>query len=241
VYFGTLPIAYTNNPFFQSFFSRTTPSPQRVSDTLVSSEMKGSTGRLTESINLRGEALELGGPTHTGFRHTQASPQQSLPRKSGDLATDLGIPEVENIPTSLKQQEVPETFINKPLFQTPTNTDAVPLPASVTDPKFEQKPPQTNVNLGENEDSFGNTVELRLLDHRWMFFISDADEDFGGPGSSGRQTGNTTGLSISVPGTSHVMHFRHDAELTADHNLDCPRCHPGFLVPGTCHPCVIIR
>jgi hypothetical protein len=29
--------------------------------------------------------------------------------------------------------------------------------------------------------------------------------------------------------------------VTADHNLDCPRCYPGFLVPGTCHPCVIIR
>jgi hypothetical protein len=313
VYFRTLPIAYTNNPFFQNFFSRTTPSPQRISDTVVPSEMQGSTGRLTESINLRGEALELGGAPHTGFRHTQASPQQSLPRKSGDLATDLGIPDVENIPTSLTQeevsetfinkplfqltesinlrgesfelggapdtgfrhtqaspqqslprksgdlatnlgipevdniptsltpQEVPETFINKPLFQTPTNTDAVPLPAPVTDPKFEQKHPQANVNSGENEDSFGNTVELRLLDHRWMFFIPDADEDFGGPSSSGRQTGNTTGLSISVPGNSHVMHFRHDAEFTADHNLDCPRCHPGFLVPGTCHPCVIIR
>jgi hypothetical protein len=207
----------------------------------VSSELQSSTGQLTESLNLRGESVELGGATDNGVRHTQVLPQQSLLSKASDLATDFGITDVEHIPAGLTQQEVLEPFINKPLYQSLTNTDAIPSPAPIKAPKVEQKYPQTNVNLGENGDSFGNTLELHLLDHRRMFFIPDTDQDVEGPGSYDRQTGNTSVLSVAALGTSNAMHFRHNTEVTADHNLDCPRCYPGFLVPGTCHPCVIIR
>jgi hypothetical protein len=196
---------------------------------------------LTESKTFTGESVELGRAADSRVSHTQALPQQSLLSKAHDLAFALGIPEAENIPTSLTQQEVPETYINEPLLQSLAKTDALPLPVPVTAPNVEQKSLQTNVNFGENEDNFGNTVELHLLDHRQMFFIPDLDEDAEGPGNYNRQTGNTTVLSISMPKASHVMHFRHNTEVTAGHNIDCPRCYPGFLVPGTCHPCVIIR
>lgn len=242
VYFRTLPLAYTNNPFFQNFLLRTTPStPQGPTDTPVSSELHGSTGQVTESKTFIGESVELEVATDSRVPLTQALPQQSLPSKPRDLAFALGIPEVENFPTSLTQQEVPETYINEPLLQALTKTDALPLPVPITAPNVEQKSPQTNVNFGENEDNFGNTVELHLLDHRRMLFIPDSDQDAEGPSSYDRQTGDTTLLSISVPNASPAMHFRHNTEVTAGHNLDCPRCYPGFLVPGTCHPCVIIR
>jgi len=242
VYFRTLPLAYTNNPFFQNFLLRTTPStPQGPTDTSVSSELHGSTGQVTESKTFIGESAELEVATDSRVPLTQALPQQSLTIKPRDLAFALGIPEVENFPTSLTQQEVPETYINEPLLQALTKTDALPLPVPITAPNVDQKSPQTNVNFGENEDNFGNTVELHLLDHRRMFFIPDSDQDAEGPSSYDRQTGDTTLLSISVPNASPAMHFRHNTEVTAGHNLDCPRCYPGFLVPGTCHPCVIIR
>jgi hypothetical protein len=207
----------------------------------VSSELHGSTGQVTESKTFTGGSVELEVATDSRASHTQALPQQSLPSKPRDLAFALGIPEVENIPTSLTQQEVPETYINEPLLQALTKTNALPLPLPITAPNVEQKSPQAKVNFGENEDNFGNTVELHLLDHRRMFFIPDSDQDAEGSSSYDRQTGNTTLLSISVPKTSPAMHFRHNTEVTAGHNLECPRCYPGFLVPGTCHPCVIIR
>jgi len=207
VYFRTLPLAYTNNPFFQNFLLRTTPStPQRPT---VRSELQSSTGQLAESETFTDEYVELEVATdsrvsHTQalpatdsrVSHTQALPQQSLPSKARDLVFALGSPYEENIPTSFTQQEVPETYINEPLFQSLTKTDALPLPVSIIAPKVEQNPPQTNVNFGENEDNFGNTVELHLLDHRRMFFIPDLDEDAEGPSSNDRQTGNTTVLSI---------------------------------------------
>jgi hypothetical protein len=207
----------------------------------VPSELQGSTGQLTESKTFTGESVELEGATDSRVSHTQALPQQSLPGKPHDLAFALGVPEVENIPTSLTKQEVPETYINEPLLQSLTKTDALPLPVPITAPNVEKMSVETNVNFGENEDGFGNTVELHLLDHRRMFFIPDSDEDAEGPSSYGRQTGNMTVLSISMPGTSQVMHFRQNTDVTAGHNINCPRCFPGFLVPGTCHPCVIIR
>lgn len=238
VYLRTLPLAYTNNPFFQNFLLRTTPStPQGPTDTSVSPELHSSTGQVTESEDFNGESVGFAGATDSRVFHTQGLAQQSLPSKLSDLAFALGIPEVENFPTSLTQQEVPETYINEPFLQSLTKTNALPLPSPIP----EQKSPQTNVNFGENEDNFGNTVELHLLDHRRMFFIPDSDVDAEGPSSYDRQTGNTTVLSISVPETSQVMHFRRNTEAAAGHNLDCPRCYPGFLVPGTCHPCVIIR
>jgi hypothetical protein len=196
---------------------------------------------VTESKTFTGESVGLEVATGSRVSHPQTFPQQSLPSKPHDLAFALGIPEVENIPKSLTQQELPETYINEPLLQSLTNTDALPLAVDVTAPKFEQKPPQTNANFGGNEDNFGNTVELHLLDHRRMFFIPDLDEDAEGPSSYDLQTGNTTGLSISMPKSSEFMHFRQNTEVTAGHNIECPSCHPGFLVPGTCHPCVIIR
>jgi hypothetical protein len=234
--------SHTTNPFFQKFLLTTTPStPQGPTDTSLSSELHGSTGQVTESKTFTGENVQLEVATDSTVSHTQALPQQSLQSKPRDLAFGLGIPEVENIPTSLTQQQMPETYINEPLLQALTETDALPLPVPITAPNFEQNSPQTNVNFGENGDSFGNTVELYLLDHRRMFFIPDSDEDAEGPRSYDRQTGNTTVLSISVPQAAKVLHFRHNTEVTAGHNLDCPRCYPVFLVPGTCHPCVNIR
>lgn len=239
VYVRTLPAAYTNNPFFQSLLHRTTPStPLKPTDTLVHSELQdnNSTAQLTESITFTDESYELGDITDAWVSHTRALTQQSSPGKTSDLDSRLGIPEVENIPASFTQEGFPDAYVNKPLLESVTESDTLPLQTSIITQSIEQTSPQTNVNFSENEDDFGNTVELRLLDHRRMFFIPDSDEDI-----EDRQTGNTTVLSISVPEISHVMHFRYDIDVTSGHNLDCPRCYPGFLVPGTCHPCVIIR
>jgi hypothetical protein len=196
---------------------------------------------VTESENFTGENVQMVVATDSTDSHTNALPQQSFLSKTRDLAFALGTPEIENFPKSLTQQEVPETYINEPLLQALTKTDALPLPVPITAPNVEQKSPQTYFSFGENEDSFGNTVELHLLGHRRMFFIPDSDEDAEGPRSYDRQTGNTTVLSISVPKVSQNIHFRHNTEVTAGHNVDCPRCYPVFLVSGTCHPCVNIR
>jgi hypothetical protein len=242
VYFQTLPVAYTNNPFFQRFLLRTTPStPQWSTDTSLPSEPQNSSGELTEMKIFRGENVELREATGTRVLHTHALSQHLSPGKASDLAFALEVPEVANFETSLTQQEVSETHVNKALLQSITKANALPLPVPVFPPNFEQKSPQTNVNFGETADKSGNTVQLHLPDIRRVFFIPDSDEDVGGPSSYDRQTGNTTLLSISVPEMSQFMHFRNNIEATAGHNIDCPRCYPGFLVPGSCHPCVIIR
>jgi hypothetical protein len=203
----------------------------------MSAELQDNSGaQLTESKTFTDEYRDLRDIADARVSHTQILPQQSSRSKSSDLAFRLEIPEVESIPISFTQDEVPDTYINKPLRQSLSETDTLPLPTSIIAPNIEQTSPQTNYNFGENEDDSDNTVELHLLDHRRMFFIPDSDEDI-----EDRQTGNTTVLSISVPENSHIMHFRRNIEVTSGHNLDCPRCNPAFLVPGTCHPCVIIR
>lgn len=46
--------------------------------------------------------------------------------------------------------------------------------------------------------------------------------------------------------TSFQVRIPHSADKKSDHpyygeNAQCPECHPSFVVPGTCKPCVMIR
>ena len=128
-----------------------------------------------------------------------------------------------------------DSYANNPYFQPVTKTRTQEIPAIITARSFVPISP----DIGENEEDLNNIVELHILDPRQMFYI---------PESNNHEIGkrNSTILFISVPTPLHnnshgFMHFRNDMRSLQGTNPQCPRCHPTFLSPGKCQPCVIIR
>ncbi|GLG98242.1 Carbohydrate-binding protein [Gryllus bimaculatus] len=100
------------------------------------------------------------------------------------------------------------------------------------------KPVQTTTTRSyvrqEEEDISENKVELVIPDPRKMFYIPESNYD---PGESAKEGG--TVLVIELPGKNSMKFQR--VGVTEARNHDCPQCHPSFLLPGLCRPCVLIR
>jgi hypothetical protein len=250
----TLAASYTDNPFFQSLLLRTIPSNLKKTayisnhsdNSQVSNNLKAQYNEGTTFIesDMSDELEDL-----VNFRipFTRALPQQSLPSRTKEFSNYLGITNGHNLPASLTEQKVPDAYNNNSFFQSLTKTRKLLVSTSTTPHSVEQRATtHTNINISENEDNSNNTVELHLQDPRWMFFIPESNKDITDSGRYNFETGNVTVLFISIPVSSHnhgqsIMHFRHDDDVTNNKKLDCPRCHPHFLLPGRCQPCVIIR
>ncbi|KAJ9585050.1 hypothetical protein L9F63_020605, partial [Diploptera punctata] len=133
--------------------------------------------------------------------------------------------DIQNISPNSRDQKSFDSYSNNPFLQPSAH---------------EARIPPDKYNIGENEEDLNNVLELHILDPRHMFYI---------PQSKNHETGkrNSTVLFISVPTPLHnnshgIMHFRNDVRIPLKGtNPECPRCHPAFLNPGKCQPCVIIR
>jgi hypothetical protein len=249
----TLPVAYTNNPFFRSLLLRTTPpTPQNV--TKVSTHFDTSRGPNNATAQLKDDknftvsqtSDELEDLSNLKFSSTRILSQQSSTRETKEFSVLFGNSEAEGIPATFTQHKLPDAYTNTSFLQYLTETFTVSTSTTVPQSTEETITPRVNISADESKDDLNNTIQIHLLDPRRMFFIPETDKNGVETGNYDLQTGNVTLLFISVPPTSDngnqsVMHFRDDAVVTEGRNPNCLRCHPSFLLPGTCHPCVIIR
>lgn len=251
----TLPLAYTNNPFFRSLLLRTTtppPTPQNMTDVSthfdISRGPNNATSQLKDDQNFTVSQAsdDLEDLSNLKFSSTRILSQQSSTRETKEFSVLFGNPEAEDTPTSFIQHKVPDTYTNNAFHQYLTETFTVSTSTTVPQGTEETITPRVNISADESKDDLNNTVQIHLLDPRRMFFIPKSDKNRAESGNYDLQTGNLTLLFISVPltldnGNKSVMHFRGDDIVTEGRNPNCLKCHPSFLLPGTCHPCVIIR
>jgi hypothetical protein len=249
----TLPATYTDNPFFQSLLLTTIP-PSQQTVTYISNHSDNSRVPNNPKVQYNEDKEVTESQTSDklediikfGIPSTRTLPQQSLSRRAKEFSNYLGITKAHNLSASLTEQKVLDAYTNNSFFQSLKKTIKPSVPTSTPHSIEQRAKTQININVSKNEDALNNTVQLHLLDPRRMFFIPESNEDITDAGKHDFETGNMTVLFISVPVSSHyhgqsAMHFRHDNEVTKGQNLNCPRCHPSFLLPGRCQPCVIIR
>jgi hypothetical protein len=189
---------------------------------------------------------ELEDLSNLKFSSTRILSQQSSTKETKELSFLFGNSEQEDMPASFTLHKVPDVYTNNSFLQYLTNIFTVSTSTTVPQNTEETTTPRVNLSIGESKHDLNNTVQIHLLDPRRMFFIPESDKNRAEAGNNDLQTGNLTLLFISVPlasddGNQSVMHFRGDAIVTEGRNPNCLRCHPSFLLPGTCHPCVIIR
>lgn len=251
----TLPVTYANDHFIQSLLLGTTvQTPQTIAD--ISDHPDNRKIQNSTKYHLNGDetlresrtSSETEELANTRFTSTMAPlSEEPLVRRAKELSIRLGNIEVQNLAASFALQKVPYIHTNISFIEPSTKVRTLALSDPVTPRSIEQRATtQINTNLDENVDDLNNVVLLHLLDPRRMFFIPESDENSAESSNSDFETGNTNTVFIPVPvysrnGAQNVMHFRHDFEVTEGRNPDCPMCHPGFLLPGRCQPCVIIR
>lgn len=245
----TLPGAYTDNPFFQSLLIKTImptlQTPAYISNSSDNSEVSNNPKAqynkdktFTESETFD----EIQDLDNFRISPTRALPQQPLLSTPKEFSNYLGITKVHNLPPHSREQNFPDAY-NNSFFQSLTKTRKRLVSTSTMPHSTELRATTgTSINVDKNEDD-SNIVQLHFLDPRQIFFIPESNED---SDKYNFETQNTTMLFTSVPVYSHnhgqsIMHFRHDNVVTDGQKLDCPRCHPHFLLPGRCQPCVIIR
>jgi hypothetical protein len=248
-----LPLAYTNNPFFRSLLLRTTPTtPQNTTDALTHSDtLRGPNNTIAQleddqNITVSQTSDELEDLSNLKFSTTRILSQQSSTRETKEFAVRFANSEVEDMPASYIQHKFPDVYTNNSILQYLTETLTVSTSTTVPQNTEETTTPRVNISVDESKDDLNNTVQIHLLDPRRMFFIPESDKNRAESDNYDLQAGNLTLLFISVPLISDntnqsVMHVRSDAIVTEGRNPNCLRCHPSFLLPGTCHPCVIIR
>jgi hypothetical protein len=180
------------------------------------------------------------------FSSTRILSQQLSTRETKEVSVLFENPKVDDTPVSFIQHKVPEAFTNNSVLQYLAKTFTVSASTTVPHNTEQTSTPPVNISVDESKNDLNNTVKIHVLDPRRMFFIPETDKNITESGNNDLQTGNLTLLFIHVPLTSDnvnqsVMHFRADATVTEGRNPNCVRCHPSFLLPGTCNPCVIIR
>nr|CAD7261700.1 unnamed protein product [Timema shepardi] len=120
-----------------------------------------------------------------------------------------------------------------PAFNSQTfKTTVLPFPKASS--SLPLPPDETN---GDGEDSLDDILELYIPDPRLIFFIPDSGTEFTGADNF---VGNSTVL-IPLDHRHGAMRFRSEGLARKGRNPSCPKCHPAYLLPGRCEPCVIIR
>jgi hypothetical protein len=179
------------------------------------------------------------------FSSTRILSQQLSTTETKEVSVLFENPEADETPATFIQHKVPEAVTNNSVLQ--YLAKALTVSTSTTLPHNPlEKTPLVNISADETMANLNNTVQIKVLDPRRMFFIPESDKNRTDSGNYDLQTANFTLLFIHVPLTSNnvnqsVMHFRTDPMVAEGRNPNCVRCHPSFLLPGTCHPCVIIR
>ncbi|XP_034234061.1 vegetative cell wall protein gp1-like [Thrips palmi] len=123
---------------------------------------------------------------------------------------------------------------------------AAPVAASVS---ASPAPPSRDLEapLDEGEVDY-NTVELKFQDTRRLFFIPTGDTGSGGSGSGGSEATDPVVVikypskstrNANLGSTALLKSYPEDVKRRVDPK--CPHCHPDFVVPGTCSPCVLLR
>ena len=208
-----LPDAYTNNPFFQSLINRVTPP------SVISGQPNKPEQNEPHSVS---KVLPI-----TLEDARESFPQTpSNPGRVKEFSIYYNNSETKNGSPSVREQKsFRESYPDNPFFQSVSGivpTTGVPISSDV-----------------ENENDLNNIVELHILDPRKMFYIPESK-------NHEIHERNSTVLLISVPTPLHnnshgFMNFRNNVKSLQGKNPQCPRCHPAFLSPGKCQPCVIIR
>ncbi|PSN46203.1 hypothetical protein C0J52_13143, partial [Blattella germanica] len=228
-----LPEAYSNNPFFQSLVSKSTPLPPNIpphsnSRVQIKAEVQPSrqdkpTVKLEDIANIR-------------FSYQETLPQPSSERRTKGFQFQSS--RAQNHPSQITEHRNPNILTSNQHFQ----PHVPPISDATTSRHADPHVTTTKIQISEKEDNLNNIVELHLLDPRRMFYIPESK-------THDEELGNLT-VHISVPASpnsnskkrSHgVMYFKNDIKTSAGQNPQCPKCHPAFLIPGRCTPCVVIR
>jgi hypothetical protein len=249
----TRPIAYKINPTLQDMFLRTTPeTPQNMTDISMDSDTsRGHSNTSPELIDDQNFTVsqpsdESDDLSSLKFSSTRILSQQLSTRETKEVSFLFENPEVNGTPASFIQHKVPETFTNNSVLQYLAKTFTVSASTIAPHNTEQTSTPPVNISVDEIKGDLTNTVHIHVLDPRRMFFIPEMDKNMTEADNYDFQRGNMTLLFVHVPltsdnGNQSVMHFRAEATVTEGRNPNCVRCHPSFLLPGTCHPCVIIR
>jgi hypothetical protein len=199
-----------------------------------------------QNVTVSQTSDELEDLSNLKFSTTRILSQQSSTRETKEFSVLFGNSEADDIPATFTQHKVPDAYTNNSFLQHLTEDFTVSTSTTVPHSTEETTTPLVNISADESKDDLNNSVQIHLLDPRRMFFIPQSDKNRAESGNYDLQTGNVTLLFINVPltsdnGNQSLMHFRDDAIVAEGRNPNCLRCHPNFLLPGTCHPCVIIR
>ncbi|XP_026274851.1 uncharacterized protein LOC113204062 [Frankliniella occidentalis] len=126
---------------------------------------------------------------------------------------------------------------------------AAPAASPSASPRVTPPSRELEAPLEESELDY-NTVELKYQDTRRLFFIptGDAGGDGGKQGLDGDNSEPAPVVVIKYPSkstrgvsgsTTHLKSYSEEVKRRVD--PACPLCHPDFVVPGTCSPCVLLR
>ncbi|XP_050068886.1 zonadhesin [Anopheles maculipalpis] len=105
-------------------------------------------------------------------------------------------------------------------------------------------------NLGENRVEVESKLVLQLPQHnynqlRQEFAIPDFTFPLDGAAKGGQYANAEAVDSFQVKIPSDASSRRNSPDVTSrawyGENARCPECHPGFLRPGSCEPCIKIR
>nr|CAD7439064.1 unnamed protein product [Timema bartmani] len=146
-------------------------------------------------------------------------------QNSPDFSSNYSNVDIERVPpksfidsraSKALNQQVPDTLL-------PPTSSSLPLPLDETN--------------GDGVDSLDDILELHIPDPRFIFFIPDSGAEFTGADNF---VGNSTVL-IPLDHRHGAMRFRNEGLARKGRNPSCPKCHPAYLLPGRCEPCVVIR
>ncbi|KAK3919380.1 U-scoloptoxin(01)-Cw1a [Frankliniella fusca] len=181
--------------------------------------------------------LAASGPSAPG----QSAPGQSAPEQTSPGTTGVGA----SGPGSF-----PRPFSSFNSTQRLSLFAATSAPSSA--PRATPPPPSRELEAPVEESELDyNTVELKYQDTRRLFFIPTDDARDASGGKRGLEGDNSEPAPVVVikypskstrgvsGSTAHLKSYSEDVKRRVD--PACPLCHPDFVVPGTCSPCVLLR
>ncbi|XP_067000813.1 uncharacterized protein js [Anabrus simplex] len=237
----------TGGPTTRTLIREPTPFQQTFSSP-TNTGIKQNTVHVKQNSDI-GQAYQEAQPFETSSPRIPNVPRTNFNSETpvvSSLNTQVRYADRTN-PPSPTTANVPERYKSNPYFQdyfrsssvAPTSSrPPVLLRTTTSIPPFQ---PAFNIKVDDDVDEHsGNRIEIILQDPRRMFFIPDSDLEF----DRSLNTKNSTILVIPLPAPDHRhggMRFRSYDKLLEGRNPQCPRCHPAFLFPGQCQPCVLIR
>lgn len=188
---------------------------------------------------------EAAGENESNFNSLPQTDRRNIPQ------LDLNL-----LPPKFEYSEIASTTMGPPIYYewkwappafdqeppSPTNDRATPvtntgtkegrpdfaLPRSTTQRSITTQRSASDQNTSEGTDNF------KLAPYFIPDYVFPLDKEHPGYEEDGAMTSFQVRIpqSISRDGSDHPYYGE---------NAQCPQCHPSFVVPGTCKPCVMIR